>query len=237
VCYSNSYLFQISLKPLSPRLCSYPEYTPLHPKAPAQFLPGAVPHKAAAHTLTIDGVGGRHHSDSLLICLTSISSCLRVSNCCVWYPWAVERVLPRNRLLRVLLLTLNFLAASDIFSDSEDSRNPIALSMEAMVVKISRVEARCCRASKVCTSQGCARAREDVYLSGKILESRRDFPRDTRVALAIGACRMSLGDHTASRRHCSLPGSVYILYRSQLRFSVQCQEMTLAMLPLRTKDA
>jgi hypothetical protein len=75
------------------------------------------------------------------------------------------------------------------------------------------------------------------YLSGKILESRRDFPRDTRVALAIGACRMSLGDHTASRRHCSLPGSVYILYRSQLRFSVQCQEMTLAMLPLRTKDA
>jgi hypothetical protein len=35
--------------------------------------------------------------------------------------------------------------------------------MEAIVVKISRVGARCCRASIVCTSQGCARAREDVY--------------------------------------------------------------------------
>jgi hypothetical protein len=75
----------------------------------------------------------------------------------------VERVLRRNRLLNVLLVTLYFLAASDIFSDSEDLRNAIALSIEAMVVKTSRVEARCCRASKVCTSQGCARAREDVY--------------------------------------------------------------------------
>jgi hypothetical protein len=134
------------------------------PKAAAQFLLGSVPHKAAAQALTIDGVGGRHHLDSLLICLTSISSCLRVSNCCVWYPYAVERILLRNRLLRVLLLTLYFLAASDIFADSEDFKNAIALSMEAIVMKISRVGARCCRASIVCTSQGCARAREDVYL-------------------------------------------------------------------------
>jgi hypothetical protein len=132
------------------------------PKAPAQSLPGAVPHKAAAQALNIDGVGGRYHSDSLLICLTSISSCVRVSNRCVWYPWAVERVLPRNRLLRVLLLTLYFLAASDIFADSEDFKYAIALSMEAVVVKISRAGARYCRASIVCTSQGCARARKDV---------------------------------------------------------------------------
>jgi hypothetical protein len=132
-------------------------------------LPGSVPHKAAAQALTIDGVGGRHHSDSLLICLTSISSCLRVSNCCVWYPCAVERVLPRNRLLKILLLTLYLLAASDIFSGSEVFKNAIALSVEAMVVKMSRVEARCCRASKVCTSQGCVRAREDVYMARKVV--------------------------------------------------------------------
>jgi hypothetical protein len=64
----------------------------------------------------------------------------------------VQRVLPRNRLLSILLLTLYFLAASEIFSDSEDRRNVIALSIEAVVIKISRVKAHRCWASKVYTS-------------------------------------------------------------------------------------
>jgi hypothetical protein len=47
-------------------------------------------------------------------------------------------------LLMVLLSTLYLRATSDIFSDLEDLRNAIALSIEAMVVKISHVKARRC---------------------------------------------------------------------------------------------
>ena len=112
-------------------------------KAEDQFLPGSVPHKEAAQALTIDGVGGRHHSDSLLICSTSMSSCLCASSCCVWCPLATERVLPRNRLLRGLLLTLNFLAASDMFPELEEFINAIASSIGAIVAEVSRVEGHC----------------------------------------------------------------------------------------------
>jgi hypothetical protein len=55
----------------------------------------------------------------------------------------VERVLPRKRLLKVPLLTLYFLAASGAFSDLEDLKNAITLSIEAMVVGGSRVKACC----------------------------------------------------------------------------------------------
>ena len=44
------------------------------------------------------------------------------------------------RLLRVLLLTLNLLAALDIEEALEDLRNAIALLIRAIVAKISRVE-------------------------------------------------------------------------------------------------
>jgi hypothetical protein len=43
-------------------------------------------------------------------------------------------------LLRVLLLTLNFLATSDIEETSEDLKNAITSSIGAMVVKILRGE-------------------------------------------------------------------------------------------------
>jgi hypothetical protein len=43
-------------------------------------------------------------------------------------------------LLRVLLLTLNLLATSDIEETSEDLKNAIASSIGAMVVEISRGE-------------------------------------------------------------------------------------------------
>ena len=112
-------------------------------KAADQFLPGSVPHNEAAQALTIDGVGGRHHSDSLLICSTSMSSCLCASNCCVWYPLATECVLPRNRLLRVLLLTLYFLAASDMLLELEELRNAIASSIGAIFAEASRVKGHC----------------------------------------------------------------------------------------------
>jgi hypothetical protein len=45
-----------------------------------QFLPGSDLHKTEAQSVTIAGIGGRHHSDSLLICSTSTSSCLLLSS-------------------------------------------------------------------------------------------------------------------------------------------------------------
>jgi hypothetical protein len=44
------------------------------------------------------------------------------------------------RLLRVLLLTLNFLATSDIEETSEDLKNAIALLIGAIVIEVSRGE-------------------------------------------------------------------------------------------------
>jgi hypothetical protein len=79
-----------------------------------QFLPGSDPHKTEAQRVTVAGVGGRHHSDSLLICSTSASSCLLLNSRFDSALLAKEPVFPWNRLLRVLLFTLNFLATSAI---------------------------------------------------------------------------------------------------------------------------
>ena len=54
--------------------------------------------------------------------------------------WLQEPLLPLYRLLRVLLLTLNFLAASDIEEALEDLRNAIASLIGAIVAEISRIE-------------------------------------------------------------------------------------------------
>jgi hypothetical protein len=89
-------------------------------KAADQSFPGSVPHIEAAQVVTIAGVGGRHHSHSLLMCLTSTSSCFLVSSCFLSVAWLQEPLFPLYRLLRVLLLTLNFLATSDIEETSED---------------------------------------------------------------------------------------------------------------------
>lgn len=100
--------------------------------------------KSGSPAFIIDVVGGKHYSDRFSILLAGISSCLRVSNCCVRYHRAVERVLPRNRSLRVLLLTLYLFAASNISLNPDNFKNAIALSTEVMAVKISHVEARPC---------------------------------------------------------------------------------------------
>lgn len=90
--------------------------------------------------VTIAGVGGRHHSHSLVMCLTSISSCFLVSSCFLSVAWLQEPPFPLYRLLRVLLLTLNLLATSDIEEASEDLKNAIASLIGAMVVEILRGE-------------------------------------------------------------------------------------------------
>jgi len=46
--------------------------------------------------------------------------------------------------------------------------------MEAMIVEVSRVEARCWCVTKVCTSQGCARAREDLYRADYIIRTQEE---------------------------------------------------------------
>jgi hypothetical protein len=109
-------------------------------KAADQSFLGSVPHIEAAQVVTITSVGGRHHSHSLLMCLTSTSSCFLVSSCFLSVAWLQEPLFLLYRLLRVLLLTLNFLATSDIEETSEGLKNAIASSIGAMVVEISRGE-------------------------------------------------------------------------------------------------
>jgi hypothetical protein len=53
---------------------------------------------------------------------------------------ATEPVLPRNRLLRVDLLTLNFLATAAMLRPSEERKNAMASSIDTIVVKLSREE-------------------------------------------------------------------------------------------------
>ena len=112
-------------------------------------------------------------------------------------PWLAvarpaERVLPRNRLLSVLLLTLYFLTASDIFPDPEDVRNAIALSIEAIMAELSRVKARSCCFAKACTSQGCARVREAFYEHRHIGEKKNFVARGRGQRAEIGSLSTSL---------------------------------------------
>jgi hypothetical protein len=109
-------------------------------KAVDQSFPGSVLHIEAAQVVTIASVGGRHYSYSLLMCLTSTSSCFLVSSCFLSVAWLQEPLFLLYRLLRVLLSTLNLLAISDMQETSEDLKNAIASSIGAMVVEISRGE-------------------------------------------------------------------------------------------------
>jgi hypothetical protein len=123
------------LRYLQPRMDSC-----LRLKSADQFLPGSEPHIREAHVRTIAGIGGRHHSQSLCICLTSPCSCLLVSNLRPSMRLATDPALPRNRLLRVDLLTLNLRATAAILRSLETLKNAIASSIGAMVVELSREE-------------------------------------------------------------------------------------------------
>ena len=74
------------------------------------------------------------------MCLIRICSCLRVSSRRLSNALATETVLSRNRLLRVVLLTLNLLATAAMLQLLEERRNAIASSIGAIVVELSRKE-------------------------------------------------------------------------------------------------
>jgi hypothetical protein len=63
-----------------------------------------------------------------------------VSNCFISLALTFELVFPENRLLSMLLLILNLLAALEILGVSQEHRNAIALSIAFMVVEISHLE-------------------------------------------------------------------------------------------------
>jgi hypothetical protein len=107
-----------------------------------------------AHVRTIAGVGGKHHSQSLCICLTSSSSCLLVSNLRPSTRLATEPVLPRNRLLRVDRLTFYFLATAAMLQPSEELRNAIASSIDPMFFLV------------IARRRGFVDACESVHLAG-----------------------------------------------------------------------
>jgi hypothetical protein len=76
---------------------------------------------------------------------------------------ALDPVLPENRLLSVLLLTLNFLAASEILGAAQECKEAIASSIAAMLAELSRDEVLLMGLVKVCTVRGCASHRETFY--------------------------------------------------------------------------
>jgi hypothetical protein len=63
-----------------------------------------------------------------------------VSNCFISFALTFELVFPENRLLSVLLSTLDLQAASETSRVSQERRNAIASSIACMVVEISRLE-------------------------------------------------------------------------------------------------
>jgi hypothetical protein len=126
-------------------------------------LLGSLPHILEAHRVTITSAGGRHHSQSLCISLTSTSSCLLVNSCFVSFALAIEALIPRKRLLSTDLSTLKILAASEILGLVELLRNAIASSIGAIVAKELSVKMVLFMAAEVCPTQGCARRRETFY--------------------------------------------------------------------------
>jgi hypothetical protein len=80
------------------------------------------------------------HSHSLPIWLTSTSSCFLVSKCFISSALTFEPVVPKNRLLSVLLSTLNLLAASETLGVSQERRNAVTSLIALMVVEILRLE-------------------------------------------------------------------------------------------------
>lgn len=83
-----------------------------------QFFPGCFTAMWPAILATMYGVGGIPLSYSLLIRFMSTFSCLADKDCFCCAAWALERLWRRNFFLKVLLLTLNFLAASEIRATS-----------------------------------------------------------------------------------------------------------------------
>jgi hypothetical protein len=73
---------------------------------------------------------------------------------------ATDPVLPRNRLLRVDLLTLYLRATAGILRSLEARKNAIASSIGAMVVELSRGEVVLLGGSEACIERGCALTRE-----------------------------------------------------------------------------
>jgi hypothetical protein len=63
-----------------------------------------------------------------------------MGNCFISLALTFEPVFPENRLLSVLLSTLNLLAASETLGVSQEHRNAIASSIAFMVVEISHLE-------------------------------------------------------------------------------------------------